>query len=279
MLFNPSRKLAKILGRVDFFPEEFRARIQSHGLDIYWEMASECPCMRPSAGMGLVLDAGLGTNEGTTRQARADCPKCKGTGYRHHSGQNIKGQVTGATQHPDRFRTYGEMATGMISLTVNAEHRLNRGDRITLRDDPALPETAAPVQLYRETHTYEGEVASATRYPVYTRTLDTTPPMDLGVVDLYVSDADGIAQPGGERVAGVDFTVDGDGKIQWINPPVAGARWSISYYGRPVYLVVDLPHPFRDTKIQLKHPAQQFTSLPINAMCALEFLATGLQTG
>lgn len=276
----PSRYPVKQIPRVDFRPAEFRKLVATHGLDISWEQAAECPCERRSAGLGLTLDAGMGGNVGSTRQARVDCPTCNGSGYRYHSLQNIKGVVTSAAQNPDRFRAYGEMAKGMISLSVLAEHRLNLGDRITLRDDPDLPEVEAPVQLYRETHTYEGEDPSSTRYPIFGRTLD----LDGGevvhdVMDLFVTDIDGIAQLGGEKVKGVDYTVDGSGQIAWINPPVVGARWSVSYYGRPVYVVTDLPHPFRDTKIKFKKVSQSFSSLPINAMCALEFLSPGRVTG
>ncbi len=275
----PSFFPVKLVPRADMLGKHFRKMIAQKGLHLSWEHATECPCERRTVDMGLALDAGMGGNVGSTRQARVDCPTCGGRGYRYHSTQNIRGVVTSAAQNPERFRSYGEMARGMISLTVNAEHRLNLGDRLTLRDDPDLPETEAPVQLYRETHVYGGEDPSGTRYPIHTRTLklaggDAT----HNVMDLYVTDAAGIAQAGGEKTVGVDFTVD-NGLVDWINPPAVGARWSISYYGRPVYLVTDLPHPFRDTLIKTKLPTVTFESLPINAMCALEFLVPGKVTG
>ena len=266
----PSRFPVKQVPRVDFRVKEFRKLVATHGLDLTWEHATECPCARQSASLGLTLDADVGANVGTTHQALGDCPTCSGSGYRYHSLQTAKGVVTGATQNPDRFRHYGEMAKGMISLTVLPEHRLNLGDRITLTDS---------VQLYRETHTYGGEDPSVTRYPIHERELDITPaPITTGVMDVFVTDAAGIAQVGGEKVEGTDFDVVA-GEVDWINPPVVGARWSISYYATPVYLVTDLPHPFRDTKVKVKSAVVTHASLPINAMCTLEYLTTGKKTG
>lgn len=242
----------------------------THGLVVTWEQSAECPCARDSETLGLVLDAAVGSNVGTTRQARIDCPTCSGRGYRYHSEQDIQATVVGAAQNPDRFRAYGEMARGMVSVSTLPEHRLNLGDRITPKSS---------VQLYRETHTYGGENPSSTRYPIAPRELDLTPAaVTTGVMDVYVTDLAGLAQVGGEKVEGVDYTVDGNNKIDWVNPPVVGARWSISYYGHPVYLVTDLPHPYRDTRVKFKLPAVSFVSLPINAICALEFLVTGTTT-
>jgi hypothetical protein len=277
----PSRFPVKTVPRADMMGKHFRKMIAQKGLHLSWEHSAECPCERRSAGLGLTLDADVGGNVGSTRQATVECPTCGGRGYRYHSKQNIRGVVLGATQNPDRFRAYGEMAKGMIGLTVNAEHRLNLGDRMTLRDDPDLPETEAPVQLYRETHTYEGEEPSTLRYPIKVRTdLDLVGGLaTLGAVDVYVTDADGIAQAGGEKVVDVDFTVDANGAVAWINPPAVGARWSISYYASPVYIVTDLPHPFRDTLIKFKLPTVKHESLPIHAMCTLEFLVRGKVTG
>jgi hypothetical protein len=261
----PSRFPVKLLPRVDFRPEEFRKLVRTHGLELTWQQSSECPCSRQSVGLGLVLDADLGSNTGTTRQARVDCPSCEGKGYLFHSSQGIRGVITSAATHPDRFKVYGEMASGMVSLSVLPEHRLNLGDRVTLGDS---------VQLYRETHTYSGEDPSSTRYPIVERTLDLTAPVTTGVMHAYQADADGTAPLGGDLVEGVDFNVVG-GALAWINPPVVGARWSISYYSNPVYLVTDLPHPYRDTIVQTKAPSPSFASLPLNAMCTLEYLVTG----
>lgn len=267
-----SRFPAKLTPRVDFRASEFRKLIGTHGMPLLWEAAAECPCARGSAGLGLTLDASIGANTGTTAQARRDCPVCSGRGYKYHSSQYIRGVVTGAGFTPDRMRAYGESARGTISLSVLPEHRLNLGDRITIKAETETPSSAVSVQLYRETKVYKGEAATALRYPIVRRALDTVPPQELGVMDLHVAGLDGLALANGARAEGVDFTVV-NGEIAWSNPPANGARFSVSYYAHPVYLVTDLPHPFRDTQVLFKRPAPNFTSLPLNATCTLEFMA------
>lgn len=261
----PSRFPTKLRPRVDFAPEAFRKLIGTHGLTLRWEMQAECPCSLPVTSYGGPYAISEPKAVGTPRP---DCPTCKGSGYRFHSAQEIKAVVTSAAQNPDRFRQYGEMASGMISVSTLPEHRLNLGDRLTPLDS---------VQRYREQHVYEaGTAINRTRYPIKPRILDLSAGLvELGVLDLYVTDATGVAAPGGARVEGVDFTISDDGGIEWINAPSDGARWSVSYTANPRYLIKDLPHPFRDTIVKTKLPAPVFSSLPINAMCALEFLASG----
>jgi len=274
----PSEFPAKATPRVDFRAGLFRKMVLTHGLDVTWEMSSECPCDMQNTALGMTLtDIAGGAQKGGTGQPRPDCPTCGGSGYRYHSSQPIKGLVLGAVRDPDR-KAAGEIDSGMIRLSVLPEHRMTLGDRITMTDDPDLADTSATVHLYRETHYYSGEAVSTPRYPVLQRALATDPAQTLGVMDIYVTDADGVAQLGGERVEGVDFTVTAAGGIEWVTPPVVGGRWSVSYYASPVYVVTDIPHPHRDTRIGTKRPTALFESLPLQYICTLEYLTTGTVT-
>jgi len=260
----PSRFPAKLKPRIDFSPNNLRIFIGTNGLALRWEQAAECPCRRDVADYG----GGFTGSTQDVSQPRSDCPTCQGRGYRYHSAQEIKANITSAAQHPDRFAQYGEMASGMISVTTLPEHRLNLGDRIT---------PLQSVQRFRETHLYDDAIpVSQTRYPIKVRELDVIPaPLNVGVLDLYVTNAAGVAEVGGEKVEGVDYTITAEGKIQWINAPEVGASWSVSYYATPRYIVKDIPHPFRDTMIKTKALSPIFASLPINATCVLEFLDSG----
>ena len=274
----PSEFPAKATPRVDFRPALFRKMILTHGLDVTWEMSAECPCDMRNTALGMTLtDIAGGVQKGGTGQPRPDCPTCAGSGYRYHSSQPIKGLVLGAVRDPDR-KGGGEIDTGMIRLSVLPEHRMSLGDRITMTDDPDNADTSATVHLYRETHYYDGEAVSTPRYPVLQRALKTDPAQTWGVMDIYVTDADGIAQAGGERVEGVDFTVTDAGAIAWVTAPAIGGRWSISYYAAPVYVVTDALHPHRDTRVGIKRPVPLFESLPLQYTCTLEYLTTGVVT-
>lgn len=262
----PSFVFPKEIGRVDFRRDGFRRMIQHNGMDVTWEMASECPCVDSGEGLGLTLDTGLSSLPGLTQQAQTDCPSCGGRGYRHHSAQTIRALVLTMSNEPERSQPQGDYAQGTVNVTTLPEHRLSWGDRITLQES---------VIRYRETKVYAGEAISDTRYPVFTRELRTDPPQQVGVIDIYAADLTNLAPLNNEKVEGVDFTVNGSGQIVWVNPPDNGARWAISYYANPVYVVTDLPHPVRDTRAKIKVPSAVFTSLPLKAVCTLEFLATG----
>ncbi len=275
----PSLFAVKNTPRVDFRAAGFRKMVNTNGAFIEWEMCSECPCDQQNTALGMTLTAlAGGDQEGGTGQPRPDCPTCSGKGYRYHSLQPIRGVVMGATTSPNR-KEPGDMIAGTVSVTVMPEHRLSKGDRLTLVDDPDNPDDAdATVHLYRESHNYAGEATSTLKYPVLVRALKTSPSRRLGVMDVYVTDAGGIAQVGGERTEGVDFTVTAAGAIQWLNPPVTGGRFSISYYASPVYVVVNLPHPHRDTVVGFKRLTPTFESLPLQAHCMLEYLSPGVVT-
>ena len=263
MPFLKPRTPTKQKPRVDFDIDDLRTFIATNGMEVVWEMVTECPCVEPLNTYGM--DEGSKTVD--AGKSNPDCPTCDGRGYFFHSKQEVVAQITSAVSDPDRFRDYGEMASGMISLTTYPENRLNLGDRITLTKS---------VMRTDESHKYRGENPSSTRYPIKVRELDLeSGPLDLGVLNIWVADAAGVADLSGEKVEGVDFNITAEGKIEWINPPDADGFWSISYYATPRYLVERLPHPYRDTYIERKQVTPKFTSLPVNAHCKLEFLASG----
>lgn len=269
----PGLKPKKLEPRVDFAPIEFRKELWAKGLRLRWEMAAECPC-------GRLLTAGGIT--GGTREKRTDCPGCKGQGRIYHSAQVVPGIVSSADTKPERFALYGDLAHGMVRLTLLPEHMPTFLDRFTVLDS---------VLVYTETRTRKATVESL-RYPVVTRTLalgtaddpETRDDVTVGVLYAAKASADGVlvVDPQGHPVVlrqGVDFLVT-DGRIDWTpgdvlgTAPAVGAQYAMHYYAHPVYVVRSNPYGFRDTVVQVKRVAE-VVNMPVHADCWLEFLGEG----
>tara|TARA_B100000575_G_scaffold294646_2_gene312626 strand:+ start:1181 stop:1999 length:819 start_codon:yes stop_codon:yes gene_type:complete len=263
----PSRQPVKLGPRVDFRPEEFRKFFFKAGLDLTWEQAQECPCKRATA--DYTLEVSLNSTA-RTHEARLDCQQCKGKGYFYHSPQTVRAIVTSAAENPERFRQYGEFATGMINISLLPEHLPSYGDRFTMSDS---------VLLFRETKVRGFDAIEKTRFPVVTRELDlSTGSTQVGVLNLHRANADGTCTDAGALVQDVDFTVDANGDLDFTlgdangNAPSNGTRYAVSYYAHPRFVVVDHPHAFRDTFVKTKSPTVDFRPLPIQCNARLEFL-------
>jgi hypothetical protein len=118
------------------------------------------------------------------------------------------------------------------------------------------------------------------KYPIVSRNLDLAGGA-TAVSALYAIKASstGVVDSAAPLVNGVDFTITADGKIDWAlgvaagTAPAENSFFSISYYANPRYVVVDIPHAFRDTWIGTNVATPYFAPLPVNCMAQLEFLA------
>ena len=258
------RAPVKLQPRADFKPEEFRKRIFSHGLNVRWEQAAECPCNQPaqSGGFSATLS---GAQHGERR--RSDCPACDGRGYIYHSRQTIKAIVTGARKTDERFSPVGgsEYPEATVGFTLLPEHLAGAFDRFTLLDSEIV---------YRQTLTRGAGTIDTPRYPIIQRTHDLTPaPLTFGVRYCMTSDIEGNVDPSAhKRTEGEHFTVTSAGALEWIDsPPAEGARYSLEYYTHPAYIVQSTPHSIRDSYINFKAAAPYHVTLPIYAEARLEF--------
>lgn len=268
----PSRSPDKITPRVDFRPEDFRKLVFQRGMDLKWEQAQLCPCRRPVQDYvgSRFGDAGgtLGV-KGESSEPRADCELCGGDGYFWHSPQTVKALVTRASSTPEAYNAWGEQARSHIFITLLPEHLPSFLDRFTMINS---------VLTFRESRLRKTGTLEALRYPIVTRSLDlSTGPTNVNVLHLQAADANGLTTASGTLVQGTDFEVT-DGKIDWTlgiaagTAPPEGARYSVSYYASPRYLVTDHPHVARDTFQQVKTTSPTFTPLPIQCSAALDFL-------
>jgi hypothetical protein len=232
--------------RADFDLYEQRVFHWQNALTCRWELAAACPCGQRLA---------VGTLTGDTREHRADCTACKGSGYIYHSPQEIPIQVTAAEVSPERFKLWGEHWTGRARLTFLPEHLPSLFDRVTLTKS---------VLLFRERLQRTSGASDRLRYPIATRTVELGTgadqsvgvPTALSAIYCRKAGADGAVLADLLEV-GVDFEVNDDGRVDWSlgdaagTAPSVGHYYAVSYYTNPVYLVTSLPFGFRDTVVDI----------------------------
>jgi|6_EtaG_2_1085325.scaffolds.fasta_scaffold08301_3 hypothetical protein len=266
----------KIKPRVDFDIGSFRQRVYEKGLYMTWEMAGECPC-------NTVVTVGDGgsvygrqNRSADTGEPRVDCPSCNGTGLIYHSSQTVRGLVIGAENDFDRFRLYGEYATGMVGITLLPEHVPGILDRFTIMDS---------LIVFKETRKRTTAVVEELRYAIGTRSVivgteaDQTESETQELSALYAIKAttNGVIS-GNELVIGTDFTITSSGKIDWTlgiaagTAPTEGEYYAFTYFAHPRYVVANHPHVLRDTRTKRKTASEQVTHLPVKVDCLLEFL-------
>jgi len=234
-----------------------------------WEQAQECPCRRRAedfSGNRFTSTHLVSDNPGTTTEARPDCELCKGGGYFYHSPQEIRGLVTRASATPEAYTAWGAYTRGMVFFTLLPEHLPGLFDRCTMVDS---------AMLFRESRVRIGTNVEKLRYPIVTRQLDlSTGPTSVNVLHFQASSGTGLTDTTHTLVQGTNFDVTVDGELNFDFPgaPAEGTRYSVSYYTKPRYVVVDHPHTNRDSFIKTKTPNLTFTPLPVQCMGRLDFL-------
>jgi len=272
----PSRVPTKLKPRVDFDPEQFRKLLFTKGLRVRWSMASECPCKREGESdlvSSSPLTDILRTNvnvKASTAEPRPDCPTCDGKGYFFHSEQDIYALVTRGIENPQPFAAYGEYAKGMASFTFLPEHTPSGFDKLVVLDS---------VLVFRETRRKTAATTQALRYPIASKAVDlSTGKSSIDVLHVEKAVIAGDNHTTSSLVKNTDYAVTVDGKIDWSLGVAAGTApathtfFSVSYLAHPHFVVVDIPHSFRDTIVATKLPAPQFTPLPTQATAQLDFL-------
>ena len=257
--------------RTDLAYTELRKAVFKYGHDVRWEMAAACPCQRK-------MSEYAADGKGFTKEARPDCPKCRGRGYIYHSAQDIRVLLHDASLDPSRWSVWGEHAAGAITITTLPEHLPSFLDKFTVLKN---------VFVYREVAKRSETPVEPLRYPIVTREIslgsDEDPKVETlaskSVLHCIASDSDGriIDQ---ELVEGTDFTITALGEIDWTLGMAAGTApspntfYSIQYYAHPVYVVRSMPYNFRDITIKTKVKSKKHQELPTKVLCWLEFLGS-----
>ena len=72
-----------------------------------------------------------------------------------------------------------------------------------------------------------------------------------------------------------EYKINTDGWIEFLSsPPDAGEIFTVLFESRPVYLVLELGHEFRDQLKLFGNPKEKFDRLPVMALCRRDFLTT-----
>jgi hypothetical protein len=103
--------------RVDYNIEEFNRIITLKGLQLQWEKASKCPCMKI----------------GGTGQPDFNCPLCTGKGWVWFDPLFIQGIVTAVNQN-FRYDHPGELSSGTCNITTMPANKLGYYDRLSQID-------------------------------------------------------------------------------------------------------------------------------------------------
>ena len=272
--------------RVDIEPQQLRKAILNHGSSVRWERAAECPCTRKltvsSSENGIARSFSNYTTE-----IKADCPACNGTGLIYHSPQNVSALILDFNRDPERFAVHGQYSKGGARFTMLPEHSPGYFDRLT--------NLSAFVEFREVLERKEGAVQPL-RYPIVTRSLvagtegaqSTAQLLSLDVIYLRVAEEDG-SVTGSELEKGTHFEVTSDGKLDLTLAdglnlgPAVGARYSVSYYINPAYLVHSFPFIYRHDEVTPKtskkaglefdsFKANHIRELPVKMDCFLEWL-------
>jgi hypothetical protein len=225
------------LARVDFNPQDFEDIIQQKGYRVLWEKNLICPCIDP-----------------VTLHPVPNCVNCDGRGKYYYDPKEIRGLITRQTKELLIGEALGVLESGTAYITVSHDNYINKFDRMTNLDSTVK---------YQETVIHDDKTGEADwlSYPVATtvEVAITQPTRTSPLVTL---------------VQNIDFTIEADGKIDWISAkkPRDKQGVSFSYYMHPVWEVISIPNYVRDTWVLQGNPTDTVSKLPIRAEIRLEFL-------
>lgn len=223
---------------VDFDDVEFRRVLVQKGTRAWWEGFVECPCRELTTIGGMMDDTGTPDK---------DCIECSGSGALYIPGQQIPVMRMNAKTRLEWFNAMGPLAHGHAMFTLLPEHMSGFRDRFTLLDG---------VMVFTERKVREATVEQP-RYPIIRHTSITGTAADLtvpetttvGVLYAHGTGLDGVVTQ--RLVEGTDFSLvplgdAGNGHtVDWTigdgigSAPPVGARYTLRYYARPRFVVVE----------------------------------------
>jgi hypothetical protein len=179
------------------------------------------------------------------------CSVCHG-GFIYYDPQTVEVLMT-SLSIKEFYRTEGRFDVGTVLVTLTAENRIGVWDRLTMLDSR---------MRYSEVLRRGAGLVDRLKYPA------------LDVEKLYAFTG---VNKTTDYLVDVDFTINTDGNIQWINPPGKDVALGVNYYRTPAYIILDLAHHIRDTQVApsgVAPPAQNgaFTQMPMQGMAKLDYL-------
>lgn len=199
-------KLAGMDEGVPFDRVKFEKLVQVKGYDVTWEKGLKCPFLK-------------GPNP---LDHSVTCKVCT-YGWVYIDAKQTRMIATSLTL-PQQFYAFGRFSAGRVQFTAFPEFKVSFFDRITLHN-------------------------SRTRYQEYvlrnrssTKDRTTFNPLCFEAIAWATSDtAYDVAIEG-------DYIITESGEIEWVTShrPPPNTHYSVIYYHRPMYIVLDLTHQVRD---------------------------------
>lgn len=203
----------------------------SHGYDVKWETAQYCPFIR-----------------GPSPKAHdINCKVCH-SGFIYYNPVETKMLVMSLGLAQQYF-AYGRFDSGKSQITAFPEFKVSFWDRITLVNARA-----------RHTELIVRQRDSLTDRPKF----------NILCVERIIW---AIAEQTFDTANGEDFTVDATtGELVWLTDhrPGADTYYSIVYYYRPIYIVLETPHHVRDEKTTTLGGAQVSHEFPVQVIAQLD---------
>lgn len=251
--------------RVDLQEHLSRSSAQEKGTELLWQRAVACPCATEAQVHGDQVMIGL---------PPLDCEMCGGVGKIYGPPQQVVMMLADASNPLLVFTVWGELSRGAVEVTAMPENLLAEWDRLTL-----LQGVVSLTEWCARKHTVERP-----RYEIVRRTFPigsgegglVPTEITVGVTDCFKASLSGVVDPT-PLVEGTDFTVTDTGYIDWSlgdalgTAPEVGARYSVRYFARPVYVVRDHPYIRRDF-YEMYKGEMQYKSHPTRAIALQEWL-------
>lgn len=217
---------------VPFDRDKFTQLIEAHGYNVLWEKATWCPFLRgPNPKDHDIL-----------------CQQCR-NGFFYYEACETKMHVASLNVSQQYF-AYGRFDSGKAQISAFPEFKVSFWDRITLVDS-------------RARHI---ELVKRQRDSLRDR-LKFDP---ICVTKLIWATSDTAY---GTAVEKVDFTIDADTfELVWstTNRPGADTWYSVVYFFRPSYIVLDVPHHVRDQVIPKLDGEDRTWEFPVQVIGQLD---------
>jgi hypothetical protein len=192
---------------------------------------------------------------GDTTEARRDCPECHGRGTILYGTQQTIVLIHNFARRAQNWEQFGTYANGEVKFTFLPENIPCPEDRVTFLEG---------LSVYRERRIRRATVERLA-YPIVTRTFEVGSALDPTIREDRVeaviycrrSDATG-AIVAGPLVEGADLAVTVDGELSWTlgdilgTAPEVGEAYSVAYYIRPVFRILNSPYTHRATIVRHK---------------------------
>jgi hypothetical protein len=198
---------------VPFDRDKFTKMIKSRGYDVTWEKATFCPFLK-------------GPNP---KDHDVNCRACT-NGFLYYGLQTTRMLIMSLGLAQQYF-AYGHFESGKAQITAYPEFKVSFWDRVTLVNSRA-----------RHTERVMRQRSTLRDKPKFK-------PLTVDHLCWAITDT-----TLGTAVQNTDFTVDTvTGEIVWVtnNRPGADVWYSLVYFFRPTYIVLDTSHHVRDQRIPL----------------------------